>query len=480
VNADGCGRLGRIGTFLPLILGFVLFPFAGQDDKYITFWSARTLATEGAFLNYNGERLEQSSSLLFTVLLGALHAITRVSLPVLAVVLSAASSVVLVWVTGRLARRLDPKLELVTRLFTAFFTPVLYWAFSGTETTLAAALFVGLVDETLGYLDSGAKLRTTCLWLAGYLLVRPESPLVVGAALAALLVLVPAMRGRVAKLGAWTVGMALCIVGARLAYFGKPLPQAPYGRVLELYDVRAGIGYLLRGDQVASGASVVIAVALFSERKNKVIVAFAAAFVLFVIAAGGDWMLGARLLLPLCPLCIVLALPQNPTRASVGWIIGAELLFTLWFTHRYATSVPLGTEIVFSRPESATALGEGSWLERHNRVHARDLVFVPTLKAAILEREGRPVVRSGQAGLVMFTIARDLPGRFWFIDAGCLTTKNHDGDADADYYFGLLREPAGFELRFEADHECSFRGNWLGLECEIGRQILAVNSKRRP
>jgi hypothetical protein len=137
----------------------------------------------------------------------------------------------------------------------------------------------------------------------------------------------------------------------------------------------------------------------------------------------------------------------------------------------------VGSAIVFSQPESAGPLARGNWLERHNRLHARDLLFVPVLEHALAEHGGQPVVRSGQAGTVMFNLARRRFGQFRFIDAGCLTTRTHAGDANADFYFGLLSEPPGFTFLVATDSECDLSGDWLGIgHCAVDRQILATRS----
>jgi hypothetical protein len=475
--ADGA-RFKWLGALLPLGFGFVVFPYAGHDDKYITFWEAHALATRGAFVNYNGERLEQSSSLLFAVLLATLHALTHVALSVLATLLSASGAVLLIWATGRLAARVDSRIENPARLLTAACTPVMYWAFSGTEMTLAAALLVALTDATIDFLRSAQGVRRVLFWLALYLLVRPEAPFVVCAALLASAIVESAARRRIAIIGGATVLFSSVIAGARLAYFGRPLPQAPYGRVLELFDLREGVSYFARGDQLASGASLLLILALLGVRRQPILAVFAGAALALVVLAGGDWMIGSRLLLPALPLCLVLALSRGAPRWTVVSALGLEIVCTFAFARGFSTSIPVGTEIVFSRPESAGPLAGGNWLERHNRLHARDLLFVPMLERALRDHGGRPVVRSGQAGMVMFSVARDLPDRFHFIDAGCLTTRTHTAERDADFYFGLLAEPHGFTFQSAADSECTLRDDWLGIgHCEVDRQILAVRSR---
>src|ERR1041385_1784086 len=58
-------------------LGFTLFRSTGQDDCYLSYWPAHTLATFGRIVNYNGEAVEQSSSLLWVLAMGLIAFISR-------------------------------------------------------------------------------------------------------------------------------------------------------------------------------------------------------------------------------------------------------------------------------------------------------------------------------------------------------------------------------------------------------------------
>ena len=71
-------RLGPVVTLFTV--GILLFPVSGTDDKYITYWSAHALANLGEMVNYNGERVEQSSSLTHVLLLAALAKLVPLSM----------------------------------------------------------------------------------------------------------------------------------------------------------------------------------------------------------------------------------------------------------------------------------------------------------------------------------------------------------------------------------------------------------------
>ena len=59
-------------------VGLRYFVSTGRDDSHITYWPAYTLAHFGDILNYNGERVEQSSSLLHVLVLATFHKLTGV------------------------------------------------------------------------------------------------------------------------------------------------------------------------------------------------------------------------------------------------------------------------------------------------------------------------------------------------------------------------------------------------------------------
>src|ERR1041385_410686 len=97
--------LAAIAIFLAL--GFLLFRSTGQDDGYISYWPAHALAHYGRIVNYSGEAVEQSSSMLWVLMLGALAFITRAPVPLLGPLLSIAGGALALLMSFRLAARLD-------------------------------------------------------------------------------------------------------------------------------------------------------------------------------------------------------------------------------------------------------------------------------------------------------------------------------------------------------------------------------------
>jgi hypothetical protein len=102
-------RVFLIPAVILLLGGIVSFSSSGRDDAYITYWPAHTLSDQGEVLNYNGERIEQSSSLLFVFLLALLRKMSGLDVETLGSLLSVVFAVSSVFATGRLASLIKPQ-----------------------------------------------------------------------------------------------------------------------------------------------------------------------------------------------------------------------------------------------------------------------------------------------------------------------------------------------------------------------------------
>ncbi|MDQ1396424.1 MAG: hypothetical protein QOG64_1683, partial [Acidimicrobiaceae bacterium] len=94
---------------LPACLGVgavTFYTVGGHDDPYITFWPAHTLATFGHIVYYNGDRIEQSSSIIHVLLLAALDRLLPLPLPLLGYGLALLSAMASVSLAQRLTLRL--------------------------------------------------------------------------------------------------------------------------------------------------------------------------------------------------------------------------------------------------------------------------------------------------------------------------------------------------------------------------------------
>jgi hypothetical protein len=112
---------------------FLYSASSSMDDVYITYWVAKTLSNFGTIINYNGEVLEQSSSLLHVIILAVLHRLSGISLPNLGIYFSALMGGLTMLAAWRLACFLKVRSAWFVVLFCAWFPYLVYWSFTGLE-----------------------------------------------------------------------------------------------------------------------------------------------------------------------------------------------------------------------------------------------------------------------------------------------------------------------------------------------------------
>ncbi len=175
-----------------------------------------------------------------------------------------------------------------------------WWAVSGLETGLATLLVTAASLAAARPAPRGGVVGSCLLLLAW---VRPEAVAVGAVILAAL-----GLRDRRAALVALGLGVAgaLSVVAFRLALFGHPFPLALDAKPA---DPSSGLSYALGGLAVVTGGLGMVpaaVAALRGQRRDRVLGAVVAAHVLSVVLAGGDWMPGFRLLVPILPVYAML------------------------------------------------------------------------------------------------------------------------------------------------------------------------------
>ncbi|MGZ4984375.1 MAG: hypothetical protein ACXV9Q_09765, partial [Chthoniobacterales bacterium] len=227
--------LCSLAPLLLLAIGAFFFPSGGRDDAHIGYWVALCLSRFGRVMNYNGEAIEQSSTLLHALILAAVHRLSGIDMIILGRFSAIVFGVAAVVSVQRLAARVDRRLAIPTGLLTATSAYFVYWSFGGMEATLAALLAVWIVSLFGDYVDApnerliNRKLISIAAAIVSFLLVRPEQPLVLfcmlaGAAGLAFLKRDPSLR-KILVLGF----IAGIITGAiflwRWRTFGSLFPQ---------------------------------------------------------------------------------------------------------------------------------------------------------------------------------------------------------------------------------------------------------------
>lgn len=424
-------------------IAIMLWGQGGQDDTYISYWPARTLAEHGEILNYNGLRLEQSSSLSLVVLLALLYKLTPWSMPTVGFVASLGAALGAALLAARLARRMG--LQARTAVATAILTaaPFGYWATSGTETPLTALAALWFIDA----LTRRPAPRGRPFWLeltiAALLFaaVRPETPVLqIGIVVAFLILSVVSARREghaqalppktlAARAGVGVAAIAV-VLAFRKLYFDAWLPNPATLKshgfdsgegFVYLWDVtlRAGVFPLVLA---AAGVAVVV-LSLVRGPINSLaalISALALGQLAFTVISGGDWMIGGRFLAPIVPALVLLgflaieaAAPAPRARLAIaaGYTL-LNLVFAVQLLHQgHSDGQPLWTmERVFKRAEKRLGAKAFARVELLNQIHRRDAftthALLPITDAVVAHVKTRPVyVMTGQAGMIAYHLA---------------------------------------------------------------------------
>jgi hypothetical protein len=432
-------------------VGLVLFSSTGRDDSYLTFWPAYTLAEFGEIVNYNGSRLEQSSSLLQTFVLGGVSWVTGFDIPTTGYFVGACAGVLAVLLVWAIARTLVPTWAWVAALLAATSTPLVYWALSAMETTLACALLLVTLLTAGRYVTSVADTRRP--WLvavvtacAVFTLSRPEAGPVLVCTFAGLVVVAFALRRWSAlaeldvrhslQLLAIAVLLFATVTMARLLYFGDAFPQPVYAKAKG--HLKAGVAYVLQGVVETNPVGFVLAVlavigiwriARKPTALGVLVVTATLAESGFVVLAGGDWMEGGRFLVPITVLAAILSavgLAGFTRRILVAGVASLLVALQIVGMIHFARNNSTGSPIWASPSTVSPSESSFSWAEHRNRVHVRDTGAIAPLEQIIddLQRhvDGRIRIASGQGGMVAYYVFRKEFGRITFIDLADIAT----------------------------------------------------------
>ena len=317
----GLPLAGRVAFFLAwgwLCVSMAWFFEHTYDDVYITLRYAENLAAGRGFVFNPGEHVEGASNLLWVLILAA--AAWGGFDPLLAAKLLGGALVLLVpWLQLALCEKLTPgRVNPAAPWLTALSAPVAFWAVNGLETGAYTFLL------TWGLLVAAADLERREGWPWAALiflaaaLIRPEGVLM--AVSYVVLLLWQACRGRTVWVKPFRVcavlGIGLGILTAwRLVYFGQLLPNTFYAKVANpaLWSPVEGWSYLRSTFEDSGGIGwCLVALLPFLLKGAQPIVAWLLAGTLlcqlgFILYVHGDWMLGARFVVPVLPAFYVLA-----------------------------------------------------------------------------------------------------------------------------------------------------------------------------
>jgi hypothetical protein len=440
-----------MGVVMLLLSGFVLLGPGGRDDVYKTLWVAEAFAQTGKVINYNGDAIEQSSSLLHVIILGGLRSIIGGSLADLNLALTVLCGGLGVFLTVGLARRLGLQSEWLLAATLGVHGTWVYWSMGGLDGVISADCWLFFLWMLLPSLKGG---RWSMLLLAIVLLVlaRPENGLIALGALGLYLLLQFWIAPRSAldrtPKHVWIVlgmilGAFLGLVAWRLWHGGHWLPQSALAKTdgFHVSRLRQGLGYLwLESYRHPELFPLWIAMGVGAWRILRrrslsagvqMLYCIVGMGLCFVAASGGDWMENGRFLVPFLPL-LMLNLYLELSKVTVRWQFPLRLgyaslviLGLFWI----AAHFNLGYGFI-ARPTLPAHRGISglSFAERNNKVHLRDgFPFERMLHAhdRIYALKGEPVtILSQQAGFMMYHLALRRMGQFRFIDLVALCTAD--------------------------------------------------------
>lgn len=340
-----------------------------QDDAYISYVYARNLARgEGLVFNAGEPAVEGYTNFLWTLLLAGVR-VLGVDPARLAPWLGLACTVGIVAAIWALARRLGASswYAALGALYFAALPTLRIHAMSGLETPLFALLVVAALLVRAGEPSDRPHWRSSLL-LGLAALTRPEGVLVWALIEASDLTAAWARRGRpVAHLGRAIVGSTplLALVLGHLAWrrltYGDWVPNTFHAKVGGSALWTTGAEYVF-GGVVCFGLVFVVAPYFLAPRRSEgrspawsACLVVGAAFPLYVVSVGGDYVPGHRFLWPVLPLwCAVLAVTLTDLGARLDGT-GARRRLSAGF------AVLAVAQIVF------TALEAPPWPAQHER-----------------------------------------------------------------------------------------------------------------
>jgi len=458
--------------FLPLLIGilfliagFCLYGSAGHDDSHITFWASYTLSEFGEILNYNGDRIEQSSSLLQTLLTAFFAFIFQADVVTVGYLITHLAGAVAIFLTWQLLEKggqsnisEKPKCysdPLFPILLLASSPAFMLWNTSGMESTLAAACLLWFVLCWGALLNGQQAVNTRSLTLASFatfalISVRPEMISLAAATVFLLFIWrrVSGTRGNLPILLFYsTVLLSIALLAVwRYFYFGSPMPLPVYAKVSPLSEEKIYFGtiYLLRYSManpvflVGLIAALIYLARVIWKKTNGTEIHHAAllsAFILlaytaFIWVSGGDWMQAGRFLVPVLPLAAIFCgeLFKTLPKKFVIPLVAALLLLNLYSHYEVLKQQSHGTPLWASFHILEKHQQQYSIFEQYNQEHLRDLDVIDKLDETIsqlIEKRGAPVtLLSGQSGMVFYYTAKKYFRQIVFYDNRGLVEKS--------------------------------------------------------
>ncbi|HSC76619.1 MAG TPA: hypothetical protein VLB90_10340 [Pseudomonadales bacterium] len=429
------------------VSGFSLQFSTGIDDAHITYFASHMLANQSEILNYNLERIEQSSSLLHVILGALLSKITGMSAVAAGRVIPMLAGLLCLLLLNIFAIR--QRLQTWPVMLCASTSSFVYWNFAGLEAPLAALLlltYILLLAECL----QNCHWRNILLIIAagtGLQMVRPEMVLFAPALTISTSVFLFSRKQSQIK----TV-IVVCIISLACAmsislwrhwYFGDWFPQPVTAKSsgITLTAIHNGLQYVAQMIThpwttlpvlIGIFASIHIMWRAWRHQVSTALISMSIAVIGYsalIILMGGDWMPAGRLwvyIIPLAAMTIsysfsILLPAKSFTRAMVTiTVLNITGLISLAYSH--ITSI---NNMIADRQTHITS--PYSFFELHspdNLSNIPTLEFLQPLLSQLLQRQpGGITIMSGQMGMIPYHVSLQYPGKIRFTDRNALIDR---------------------------------------------------------
>jgi hypothetical protein len=435
-----------LSTFcaLWLAIGFFIYGSTGHDDSHINFWNVHTLLTQGELVNYNGERVEQTTSLLQDFITAALVIITRANIVTLGYLVDIAAALGCCWLSTVLARQLAPALANWASPLILSSASFLLWSFGGMGAPLTALCLLAGIFCWWRWLTFGTHFwQILCITIA-LVLVRPEMPVVITAITASLIAVFffnREQRQRAWILFAITTSAAAALFVWQQWYFDSWLPMpaiAKQGGAL-IARLQRGTYYILFSGILnpVTSFSLLLSLPVFLllgvrwwkkslNTADYLILILLCSFLVymgFIWTSGGDWMQAARFFVPIIPpatLIFLSALQAIPLRGTAQAIAALTILAQCALQYPTVAKTSHGIPLWVQTRIQPQHVQRYNIFEQRNQEHVRDMAVIDHLADIIppLQKQlKRPLVlMSGQAGMVFYYTAQQFYGKVIFRD----------------------------------------------------------------
>ena len=423
-----------------ILLSVLLLGYTGRDDSHIIYYVADQLADGRGIVNYSGDNIEQSSSLLFTFLLALASLILDQSSALIGLFLSIFLLLTCLVATTLLLRA--GQFPPMAAALSCTAAPVLYWSFSGMENSLYLLLLSILSLVLWASIQKGRWIEIFLVGMFAFAIVltRPEG-LFVLATLGTFLFFTVRLiekRNLLAVPIAIALGTVLAII-FRLSIGLEVFPNPVY--VKQSLDIQTrifgGISYFARSFTEMPGTSILSFVSflsslylviygnvqLNSRMLGAICICITATVGLFAFLSGGDWMENGRFLVPAFYFSILGFAVLSPDRFKIYLILVfctvslGEII--------YYSKQPYGGLPIWAPYRLTTEYFRPDFPDRYNGIHARDLKFADQfLKVLAQDPRDSIVIASHQAGAVAYYVFSNSEKDLTFIDLAGLASKH--------------------------------------------------------